>query len=58
MSQYVNFSKGCRVVCSFSQTVTPHQMIKIVPNQKQGTFSGCCGLLFPSFLKTRIFPDI
>ena len=34
------------------------KMMKIVPNPKQGTFSGCFGLFFPHFLKTRIFPDI
>ena len=33
-------------------------MMQIVPNLKQGIFSGCFGLLFPSFLKIRIFADI
>ena len=56
--RYGNFREGCRVVCSFTQTNTPPQMINIVPNPKQGNFSGCFGLFFLGFLKTRIFPDI
>ena len=56
--RYGNFREGCRVVCSFTQTNTPPQMINIVPNPKQGKFSGCFGLFLLSFLKTRIFPDI
>ena len=34
------------------------QMMQIVLNPKQGTFSGCFGLSFSSLLKTRIFPDM
>ena len=56
--RYVNFSESCRVVCSFNKTNTPPHMMQIVPNPKQDTFSDCFELLFPSFLKTRIFPDM
>ena len=56
---YVNFSEGCsRVVCSFPKTDTPHQMMQIFPNPKQGTLSGCFGfffLKFPENLKISIY---
>ena len=48
----------CRMACSFTQSNTQLQVMQIVPNPKQHTFSSCFGLFFPSFLKTRIFPDI
>ena len=46
---------GSRLVYSFTKTDTPPEMMQIVPNLKQGTFSGCFGLFFSSFLKTGIF---
>ena len=35
----------------------PPKLIKIVPNPKQGTYSGCFGFFFSSYLKARLFPD-
>ena len=44
--------------CSFTKTNTPPQIMQSVPNPKQGTFSVCFGLFFPSFPKNRIFLDM
>ena len=38
MWRYVNFSEDCSVVYSFPKTKTLPNIMKIVPNPKQGTF--------------------
>ena len=43
---------------NFIKTNTFPKMMQIVPNPKQGTLSGCFGLFFSNFMKTRIFPDM
>ena len=43
---------------SFIKTNVFPKMMQIVPNPKQGTLSGCFGLFFSNFMKTRIFPDM
>ena len=45
-------------ICGSTLILVKVVMIQIVPNPKQDKFSGCFGLFFSSFLKTRKFPDM
>ena len=47
MWRYVNFSEDCSVVYSFPKTKTLLQIMKIVPNPKQGTFGVFFFFKFP-----------
>ena len=51
----VKSSKGCRLICSFTKTNTLPQMMQIIPNPSQRTFSRCLGLFFQVPWKFRYF---
>ena len=57
MWKYINFSERCWVFCSLTKTNTLPQMMKIVPNPKQNTFSGCLVFLlkFPENQKISTY---
>ena len=42
---------------STASVILRPSQIQIVPNPKQGTYSGCFGFFFSSYLKARLFPD-